>query len=108
MSLYYRYSTFGPIYAKDDQEVNDISVLFEDKIKRRNYIDKYGGHYRKKFTKSKIAKKARKSLPPDVVEYLDLAFYKEALIKKKYYSQYVERNSIKIYNNISSFSSVCP
>ena len=65
----------GPIYSKDKNEIKDIFVLFKDKIKCRKYVDKHGVHHlHKTFTKSEEASKARKSLPADVVEYIDKAF----------------------------------
>ena len=64
----------GPIYSRDKNEIKDIFVLFKDKIKCRKYVDKHGGYLHKTFTKSEEASKARKSLPADVVEYIDKAF----------------------------------
>ena len=43
VSFTYEASTFGPIYAKDDEEVKAIFELSKSKIAERKYRDMHGG-----------------------------------------------------------------
>ena len=70
------------IYPKDDEEVKKIHVLFKDKVECRKDKDKCGEKLIKTYTKTLAALKARTSLPPDVVDYLDSAFTKSRTIYK--------------------------
>merc|ERR1719189_1324247 len=87
VTLRYDKLNFGPIYARDQNEVRNIFALFKDKTESREYMDEFKGHLPKKFTLSEMARKARKSLPSEVVEYLDKAFSKNVLKQRKYYSR---------------------
>ena len=82
VTLRYDNSILGPIYAKDEHEIKNIFVLFKDKVECRKYKDKCGEKLIKTYTKSLAALKARTSLPPDVVDYLDSAFTKSRTIYK--------------------------
>ena len=72
--VYLRYDNFnfGPIYAKGEDEIKNIFVLFKDKVECR----KYKKRLLKTCTKTEAALKARTSLPADIVTFIDHAFTK--------------------------------
>ena len=80
--LRYDHFSFGPIYSKDEDEIKNIFVLFKDKVECRKSKDECGEKLTKTYTKTLAALKARTSLPPDVVHYLDSAFTKSRTIYK--------------------------
>ena len=75
----YEASTFGPIYAKDDEEVKAIFDLANSKMEERQYRDKHGGRRSSGVYATAAATRARSNLPPDVVSYLDRAFTKRGM-----------------------------
>ena len=79
VSFSYEASTFGPIYAKDDEEVKAIFDLANSKMEERQYRDKHGGRRSSGVYATAAATRARSNLPPDVVSYLDRAFTKRGM-----------------------------
>ena len=78
INLKFNSAVFGPIYAKDDAEVENIFEVFKSKIEEKKYKEAHDGNLVLFYTKTSVAK-ARKLLPKDVVKYLDHALSKKEL-----------------------------
>jgi hypothetical protein len=82
VSFSYEASTFGPIYAKDEEEVKAIFDLANSKMEERQYRDKHGGRRSSGVWAKAAATRARSTLPPDVVSYLGTIH----ILRKHFYS----------------------
>ena len=78
VNLKFNSAVFGPIYAKDDNEVENIFEVFKSKIEEKKYKEAHDGNLALFYTKTSVAK-AKKLLPKDVLKYLDHAFSKKEL-----------------------------
>ena len=80
VNLKFNSAVFGPIYAKDDNEVENIFEVFKSKIEEKKYKEAHDGNLALFYTKTSVAK-AKKILPKDVLKYLDHALSKKELKK---------------------------
>ena len=65
INLKFNSAVFGPIYAKDDSEVENIFEVFKSKKEEKKYKEAHDGNLVLFYTKTSVAK-ARKLLPKDV------------------------------------------
>merc|ERR550534_3531198 len=77
VTLSYKSWNIGPIYASDEDEVQNIYEFFKYKIKEREYKDKHGG-----MCTTTVANNARFALPSDVVQYIEKSLTKKEMKKK--------------------------
>ena len=80
VNLKFNSAVFGPIYAKDDAEVENIFEVFKSKIEEKKYKETHDNNLALFYTQTSVAK-AKKLLPKDVLKYLNHALSKKELKK---------------------------
>jgi DNA-directed RNA polymerase subunit RPC12/RpoP len=82
VTLSYKSWNFGPICARNENEVQNIYEFFKYKIKEREYKDKHGGNLLKGVCTTTVANNAKFALPSDVVQYIEKSLTKKEMKKK--------------------------